>query len=157
VTLVVFDIDGVVADVRHRLRYLEDYPQDWDSFFYEAVDDPSLQTGIDLVRKYQADGHEIAWLTGRPEWLRPETESWMREHELPIEELVMRPDWDFRPARILKVEVLQAWRHRDIVLFIDDDPDVIAQARLAGFNTQMATWVPHGKTLRAAQEDSGRT
>jgi hypothetical protein len=157
VSLVVFDIDGVVADVRHRLHHLEEWPQDWDSFFYEAVHDPALSTGLDLVAKYQAEGHEIAWLTGRPEWLRPETEAWMLAHDLPIDELVMRPDWDYRPARILKVQVLRSWAERDIVLFIDDDPDVIAQARHAGFTTLMATWVPHGKTLRAAQEDVGRT
>lgn len=156
-SLAVFDIDGVVADVRHRLHHLENYPQDWDSFFSEAVDDPPLADGLQLVLDQLLAGHEIAWLTGRPEWIRRLTRAWLVDQSLPVTELFMRPNGDFRPARRFKVDVLNRLQGRDIVLFVDDDPDVVAAATAAGYPTTMATWVPHSKTLRAAQEDSGRT
>ena len=62
--LAVFDIDGVVADVRHRLHHLAGRPKDWDGFFDAAADDPPLPTGIALVAEL-AQRHEIVWLTGR--------------------------------------------------------------------------------------------
>ena len=36
--LAVVDIDGVVADVRHRLHYIEGKPRQWDRFFSAATD-----------------------------------------------------------------------------------------------------------------------
>ena len=71
------DIDGVVADVRHRLHYLR--RSRWDLFFDEAQDDPPLSTGIELVHTLAQD-REIVWLSGRPEWLRGVTADWLKRH-----------------------------------------------------------------------------
>ena len=46
--LAVFDVDGVLADVRHRLRFVERSPKDWDAFFSAAVDDPPLARSNEL-------------------------------------------------------------------------------------------------------------
>ena len=46
--LAVFDIDGVVADVRHRLHHLERH-RSWHAFFAAAADDPLLPEGARLV------------------------------------------------------------------------------------------------------------
>ncbi|UQX90140.1 hypothetical protein M6D93_09115 [Jatrophihabitans telluris] len=156
-TLAVFDIDGVVADVRHRLHYLEGRYQDWESFFEGAHADPVLEQGAALVKRYRDDGHDIAWLTGRPSWLRSVTQNWLVAAGLPTDELLMRASGDYRPARFLKVQVLRSLAEREILLFVDDDPDVVATAAAAGFTTLHATWVPHSKTLRRAQEVNGRT
>jgi phosphoglycolate phosphatase-like HAD superfamily hydrolase len=157
VTLAVFDIDGVVADVRHRLHHLDRHPRDWASFFGEADADVPLKTGTDLVHAAMESGHEVAWLTGRPAWLRSVTRQWLKDLHLPTAELLMRPHSDFRPARTFKVEALKRLAARDIVLFVDDDPDVIDSATAAGFPAHLATWVPHSKTLARAQEVDGRT
>lgn len=156
VTVAVFDIDGVVADVRHRLHYLDRRPKDWGKFFNHADSDPALPVGIELVRLLSAD-HDIVWLTGRPEWLRRVTHRWLESHGLPTKELLMRGNGDYRPARILKVDVLRKLDARSIAAFVDDDPDVIASALNAGFPAQLADWVPHSKTLAEAQEKLGRT
>ena len=159
-SLAVFDIDGVVADVRHRLHHIDGRRgrwQDWAAFFAEATDDTPLADGLQLVLDQLRAGHEIAWLTGRPEWLRRTTRAWLVEQSLPAGPLHMRPDGDYRPARRFKIEVLQQLAARDIVLFVDDDPDVVAAATAAGFPTTIANWVPHSKTLRTAQEEQGRT
>lgn len=163
--LAVFDVDGVVADVRHRLHHLEGdghrrhgWYQDWDAFFSAAGQDPVLSEGVGLVRQYASDGHDIAWLTGRPAWLRRVTLDWLEAAGLPTDELIMRGSGDYRPARLFKVEQLRRLaREREVLLFVDDDPDVVATAVAAGFTTLHATWVPHSKTLKNAQEVSGRT
>ena len=36
----VIDIDGVLADVGHRLHHIQGRPKDWAAFFAAAGDDP---------------------------------------------------------------------------------------------------------------------
>jgi phosphoglycolate phosphatase-like HAD superfamily hydrolase len=153
--IAVFDIDGVVADVRHRLHHL-DSPKSWHSFFAGAADDPLLAEGARLVADL-AERHEIVWLTGRPEWLRDVTANWLAEHSLPGQELHLRPSRDYRPARVYKRDVLRSLAPRGIAAFVDDDDEVIETARRAGFPAVLADWVPRNATLRNAQERLGRT
>ena len=154
--LAVIDVDGVVADVRHRLHLIEDRPKRWEEFFARAADDP-LADGVDLVRELAAD-HDVVWLTGRPERNRALTERWLAEHVLPDRPLLMRPDRDFRPARLTKREQLRRLRDdRAVGLVVDDDPDVVATLTEDGFPVRLADWLPHSSILRAAQERHGRT
>jgi len=153
--LAVFDVDGVVADVRHRVHHL-DYPRSWTAFFGGAADDPLLAEGARLVADLGSQ-HEVVWLTGRPEWLRSVTEDWFAEHGLPGGELFMRPNHDHRPARLFKLSVLRKLAPRGIAAVIDDDPDVIDTISDAGFPAVLADWVARDDTLRDAQERWGRT
>lgn len=154
--LAVFDIDGVVADVRHRLHHLDPPRRSWSGFFRDAAEDPLLAEGARLVADLAAR-HEIVWLTGRPAWLRRTTADWLAGHGLPGGELHLRPDGDYRPARQYKVQVLQGLSRRGVAAFVDDDPEVVDAAAAAGFPAVLADWVPRGATLRDAQERFGRT
>lgn len=153
--LAVFDVDGVVADVRHRLHHLHRHHH-WGRFFAEADADPLLSEGAALVSDL-AGQHEIVWLTGRPEWLRPVTRDWLAEHGLPGGELHMRPEHDYRPARDYKLGVLRRLAGRGIAAFIDDDVEVVDAALAAGIPAVLADWVPRDRDLRDAQERFGRT
>lgn len=151
------DIDGVVADVRHRLHLIEGRPKRWDQFFAASADDPPLDTGVALVLELAAD-HDVVWLTGRPERNRKLTETWLAAQGLPDRPLLMRRDRDFRPAREAKREQLRRLRaERDIAVVVDDDPDVVATLTEDGFPVRLADWLPHSSTLRTAQEREGRT
>ncbi len=155
--MAVLDIDGVVADVRHRLHHLASRPQDWESFFGAAADDPLLPEGRDLAVELAAT-YDLIYLTGRPQRSRPATAAWLGRHRLPPGELVMRPDADRRPARLFKRECLQAVSAvRPVVLVVDDDPEVISLLHAVGFATRLADWAPYTEPLRAAQETEGRT
>jgi uncharacterized HAD superfamily protein len=156
VSIAVFDIDGVVADVRHRLHLLEKRPKDWPAFFAAAAGDPGLSEGIDRVLTAAAD-HEIVWLTGRPSSLRAVTRHWLAEHGLPVTELFMRGHRDFRPAPVLKVAELERLRPREVSLFVDDDSKVISAAKAAGFATLLADWMSSSPALAEAQDQAGRT
>jgi FMN phosphatase YigB (HAD superfamily) len=156
VTVAVFDIDGVVADVRHRLHFLQGRHA-WHEFFDDAAADPLLAEGAALVADL-GQAHDIVWLTGRPEWLRGVTVSWMDVHGLPCTELHMRAGGDFRPARYYKLDVLRdIARTREIAALIDDDAEVIDAALAAGLPAVLAEWVQRDAALREAQERYGRT
>lgn len=169
----VVDIDGVVADVRHRVGRLERRPPDWAGFFAAADRDAPLPVGVKRVQELVAAGHEVVWLTGRPEWLRGITEQWLDEQELPVGMLLMRPNYDRRPARTLKASVVRALAAgrelpgyragvpRDIALVIDDDRLVVERLRADGWPVEQADWLgpaePGVRRLHDAQEREGRT
>lgn len=153
--LAVFDIDGVVADVRHRLHYIEG-ARNWRGFFAAARGDTLLPEGARLVADL-AEQHEIVWLSGRPEWLRDVTTAWLTRHGLPVDEMHLRPAGDFRPAVRYKLQVLRELTPRGIAAVIDDDEVVVDAAVRAGLPAAMADWMPPAAALRDAQERSGRT
>jgi hypothetical protein len=155
-SLAVFDIDGVVADVRHRLGHLEKPHKDWSAFFREAASDPPLEAGLALVAELGLR-HDVVWLTGRPEWLREQTRAWLAHHGLPDQELHLRAVGDYRPARVYKLGMLRQLAARSISAFVDDDPEVVEVALQNGYPAVLADWVPRSDTLQAAQERLGRT
>jgi hypothetical protein len=107
--LAVFDVDGVLADVRHRLHHVERRPKDWDAFFAAAVDDPPLEQGVALARA-SAEDCEVVYVTGRPERCRADTLAWFARHGLPDGRLSMRSERDRRPARLAKPGLLRRTR-----------------------------------------------
>ncbi len=155
--LAVFDIDGVLADVSHRVHFLEGRRPDWGGFFAAAVDDAPLPEGLALV----AEAHkecEVAYLTGRPERCRPDTTDWLRDQALPEGTLAMRADGDHRPARRVKPALLrQLARGRVVAVVVDDDKEVCDAYERAGWTVLRAGWATRSPALRRAQEDEGRT
>jgi phosphoglycolate phosphatase-like HAD superfamily hydrolase len=153
----VVDIDGVLADVRHRLRYVEGRRKDWDAFFAAAVDDEPLPQGVELANRL-AGQHTIVYLTGRPERCRDDTEAWLDRHRLPAGALVLRPEGDRRPARLTKAQLLDRLSRSGVVaVVVDDDPAVCATLRAAGWPVEQADWMTRPPALDAAQEQAGRT
>ncbi|RBM07353.1 hypothetical protein [Streptomyces sp. PT12] len=157
-SLAVFDLDGTLTDTRHRLRFLERAPRDWDAFFAAAADDPPLARGVALAVEHAATS-DLAYVTGRPEGLRGATRDWLGAHGLPPGELLMRRDGDRRPARVTKPELLRRLaRGREVAVVVDDDVLVCDAYRRAGFRVVHADWMGTAPTvLEEAQENEGRT
>jgi hypothetical protein len=156
--LATIDLDGVVADTRHRLHHLQTRPKNWDAFFDEARADAVLPEGFEVARTLAVQA-EIVYLTGRPERCRADTEDWLREHDLPPGRVLMRRAGDRRPGAMVKVGI---WRrlsrtHR-LVMAVDDDPKVIEQAEKAGIPVMLADWMPEeaDEPLHEAQQE-GKT
>lgn len=159
--LAVIDIDGVVADVRHRLHHVTQTPKDWGRFFRAAPQDPPLAEGVETVRKL-AEVFEVVYLSGRPEFCRRDTERWFRRHDLPEGELLLRREGDRRPARMTKLDELRRLSRRaPVAVLVDDDEEVLEAARAAGYDVLPATWMheapEQAAVLREAQETEGRT
>lgn len=161
IPMAVVDIDGVLADVRHRLHHIRQRPKDWDSFFAAADEDPPHDEGVALVRAL-AEDNEIVFLTGRPGHLERATQRWLDAQGLGGHRLVMRPATDRRPAAQVKVALLRELaRGRTVSVVVDDDPVVLDAMAAAGYPTRLADWEPRApageRALRNAQEVEGRT
>lgn len=155
--LAVFDIDNTLADTAHRQHVLERRPRDWTGFFGAAPADPPLARGIALAVESAADC-EVAYLTGRPERCRADTEDWLAGNGLPEGRLWMRGNQDRRPARTTKLEVLRRIsRGREVRMLVDDDELVCQAARAAGYRVVLADWAADAPELKDAQEGEGRT
>ena len=155
--LAVFDIDGVLADVRHRLRHVEGRPKNWDAFFSAAVDDPPLAEGIALCKESAKDC-EVVYVTGRPERCREDTLAWFARHGLPEGTLSMRGEGDRRPARMAKPQLLRRLaRGRTVAVVVDDDLQVCDAYEKDGWRVMRATWMDSTPALQEAQESDGRT
>lgn len=153
----VVDIDGVLADVRHRLRHVRATPKDWDAFFAAAPADTVLEQGRHTVTRL-AEVYDVVYLSGRPEHCRADTVAWLEKHHLPRGDLLLRRGGDRRPARTMKVEVLRRLAgEQPVAVLVDDDPLVLEAARQAGFDVLPADWMPPDETLREAQEVEGET
>jgi hypothetical protein len=155
--LAVFDVDGVLADVRHRLHHVARRPKDWDAFFDAAPQDPPLETGVLLARESARDC-EVVYLTGRPERCRADTLAWLARHGLPAGTLRMRSPSDRRPARLAKPPLLRALaRGRTVAVVVDDDEQVCDAYERAGFTVLRARWAADAPALQEAQDADGRT
>lgn len=159
--LAIIDIDGVVADVEHRLHHIRQRPKNWDAFFAAAAEDRPLSEGVALVESLAAE-HEIVFLTGRPRRLEGDTLDWLERHGLGGHPVEMRPDGDRRPAATVKVEVLRRLAAgRDVAVVVDDDDLVLEAMTAAGYRTHRADWgvrrPDDEQALRVAQEVEGRT
>lgn len=159
--LAIIDIDGVIADVRHRVHYVEQRPKDWKRFFAEAVHDEPHAEGLAVVDRLAQD-HEIVFLTGRPEHLRRDTTDWLRRHGLDTHRLYMRPEGDRGPSARFKVRTLRNLaRGRSVAVVVDDDLFVIKAMQDAGYVTWHADWETRDARQEAslveAQEVEGRT
>ncbi|MDX6255035.1 MAG: hypothetical protein QOJ11_1369 [Frankiales bacterium] len=154
--IAVLDIDGVLADVRHRLHHLEQRPKSWPGFFAAAGSDQLLAEGAAVAHRL-AQAHEVVYLTGRPEHCRHDTQRWLSSHGLPEGVLLMRRENDRRPARQAKLAHLRSLSRRGTVaILVDDDPEVIDAATAAGLPAMLADWVPRARVLARAQEQEGR-
>jgi hypothetical protein len=155
--LAVFDIDGVLADVAHRVHHLEGRRKDWGAFFGAAPDDGLHPQGYALATEAAKDC-EVAYLTGRPDWCRRDTSRWLRRNGLPEGTLVMRRNGDHRPARMAKPQLLRELaKGRTVAVVVDDDLEVCDAYEEAGWTVLRATWAPRSNALQQAQEDDGRT
>ncbi len=119
-SIVIVDIDGTIADVRHRLHHIKGpRKKNWKAFF-EAMDrDTPIEAIIEQVHELEKD-HDIIVVTGRPDHYRRRTEKWLLKHGIRYLRLFMRPDGDHRPDYTVKAEVLREFSKGQIVLAIDD-------------------------------------
>lgn len=153
----VIDIDGVLANVEHRLHHIERRPKDWARFFAAASDDTVYVEGLAVARRLAQD-HELVYLSGRPEGLRRVTLDWFGRYDVPAGQVLLRRASDRRPAAQVKVGTLrQLARTRPVSVLVDDDPAVCAAARSAGFTVLEADWSHRQPVLFEAQESDGRT
>jgi hypothetical protein len=133
---IIVDIDGTLADITHRLHFIEGSPKNWDAFFDACEDDIPIIAICDLVASLRSDGHRIVYCSGRAERCRDKTQRWIYRHvgDPQNQVIYMRPDGDHRPDEVLKKEFLSLMRTAGIdpKLAIDDRKKVVDMWRAEG-------------------------
>ena len=130
--IIIFDIDGTLADIAHRRHYVAAPVKDWDNFHKNAQYDTLIEKMGGLYRAlWQSGMYEIIVMTGREEYQREMTKQWFKCHDLPLGALLMRPDGSRIQDAILKKSWIDELRlnGRSIAFAVDDRQRVVDMFR----------------------------
>ena len=134
---IIVDIDGTIAKVSDRLKYLQQEKKDWDSFYEHCDEDEPIKDIIELIELMQIHEYNIVFCTGRRESVRKKTEDWLSKNIWCLREykLLMRKDGDWRHDAEVKPELLaNEGITPDNVWFVLEDRDsMVAKLRSLGF------------------------
>lgn len=127
---IVCDLDGTLAlyeHLKHRGHY------DASNCYLDEVNKPVRE----VLEKFDDDGCNIIYLTGREEIYRDATSRFLEDNHCPPGILLMRPKGDTRKDTITKMELFdQNVRDKYNVLFcLEDRPRVVRMWRKLGLTT----------------------
>lgn len=131
--LYIFDIDGTLCDIRHRLYLLDTTnPDRWDKFYKACVYDKPNMPVVAVLQALLLDAENDVWFfSGRSEDVRKETVAWLTKHtgfstwtlEHRPELLTMRPSKDYTEDHLMKEKwllgMLDVDRDRLVCVFDD--------------------------------------
>ena len=136
--LVVFDIDGTIANIDHRLDYVRTKPKNW-SAVKAGISNDAVNPHVAATFFALDDaGHDVIFATGRSEDTRDATVAWLDANGFwrPSRHLYMRKSGDHRSDVIVKREIFhqitRAWGRKPDMAF-EDRPRVVRMLREEGF------------------------
>lgn len=131
---VIFDIDGTLADLSHRLHHIQRHPVNWDAFFAEVGNDAVIEPVRELAQALHGAGYQVILVSGRTDKVRDLTIGWLEAHAIPFDALHMRREGDYRQDFIVKSELLDVVLAEgyEILCVVDDRPSVVAMWRDRG-------------------------
>jgi uncharacterized protein YcgL (UPF0745 family) len=150
--LALFDIDGVIANDKHRTRFA--VARQWDWYFQSTrmFKDAVWPEGRLLLAAHIDADDQVGFLTGRREDRRRVTELWMRRNKIPFTSdwLLMRQLGDRRilaDVKVAKVKELIAQGY-EVVLY-EDDPHVVdsVNAECGEGTAVLCTWSVKEKAM----------
>ena len=136
---VIFDLDGTLADItaRKELATKPNGKLDWDKFFDPSnikLDVPNKPV-VKLAQMLAEDGFTINIFSGRTDKTMHTTRSWLSQHRIPFQKLIMRDSKinHFTPDDILKKDMLDKYVDiNDVFLVVDDRNKVVDMWRSLG-------------------------
>jgi beta-phosphoglucomutase-like phosphatase (HAD superfamily) len=151
--IILCDIDGTIADVRHRLHYIQNpdgskkAKPDWDAFHTACVNDPPFKDVVEIVNKlWLGDANrDVYFLSGRNDVVREQTVQWLENYfpDILYAELYMRKAGDRRPDTVIKLEMVRelGFTPDDVLCIFDDRQSVVDMWRENGYRVlQVAAW-----------------
>jgi hypothetical protein len=130
----IFDLDGTLADIRHRRHFVEGKNKDWPSFHASCADDTPNVHVIDVFKKLSM--HNPCWiLSGRDDSVKEQTLEWLFNNGICFEKIFMRSHGDHQPDVSLKEGWLKEIIKTHSILGVFDDRDRLVKM-----------WRSHGLT-----------
>jgi phosphoglycolate phosphatase-like HAD superfamily hydrolase len=130
--LVIFDIDGTLADVSERVHHVQKKPRNWKAFNAGMAQDKAIHSMVRLCNILYASGLHIVLCSGRNEKNRPETIEWLSRQGVKYHELLLRKDEDFRSDATVKREILATLDKSRILFVVEDRNQVVEMWRSEG-------------------------
>lgn len=130
--IALFDLDGTLADLTHRLHLIKKEKPEWDEFFSRCGLDRPNQWCADLMAALHASGYVIEIVSARPPGVEPHTRDWLKMHEIVYHRLNLIGD-----SKTPDHELKRAWLRsradrRDIAFVVDDRQRVVDMWRDEG-------------------------
>lgn len=130
--IVIFDIDGTLADVSERIHHVGKKPKNWNAFFAGMAQDKAIHSMVRLCNILYASRLRILLCTGRSEAHRDETVQWLAEKGVDYHELILRRDGDRRSDTVVKREMLAGMDKSRIIFVVEDRSRVVEMWRSEG-------------------------
>lgn len=135
---VITDLDHVVADAAWRDHLIPN----WDEYHAASAKDEPLDDICYLLNCLHNFGHFIIGLTGRTERWKNLSSFWLVAKGVPVDDLLMRPDKDFRPAPQVKLDLMDLhypdWRE-NTAFILDDREDICTAFKAYNITTLQVT------------------
>ena len=139
---IIFDLDGTLAliDKRREVSTKPNGKLDWDKFFDPAnieLDVPNPPV-VKMAQLFAEQGFNIVIFSGRSNKTERTTRSWLSNHKIPFQKLVMRDSETnhFTPDWVLKKDMLDEHVDiNDVFLVVDDRNRVVQLWRSLGLTT----------------------
>jgi hypothetical protein len=124
---VLLDLDSTICDTRHRRDYIPtpDNGLTWVDYSMQCHGDTPVDAVATLIRFLAVD-NAIVVLSGRDQSARDLTESWFNLHEIPFDDIYLRPDAVTIPNEIYKSREIHKIKRAGFApwLMLDDWPPV---------------------------------
>lgn len=131
--IVLFDIDNTLADMDHRLHYLNRDDPNWNEFEDQAHLDTPIMPTIITAQSYKAAGKQVWCWSGRTDRIKGVTEQWLHDHNVPFDQLLLRSQQqaESEPTEMTKLNwLLHGPVPADrVICAFDDDPTVVRVLR----------------------------
>ena len=130
--IVIFDIDGTLADVSERIHHVMKKPKNWQAFFAGMAQDEALHSMVRLCNILYASGLRMVLCSGRSEEHRGETVAWLARRGVKYHELLLRRGGDRRSDVVVKREMLANVDKASILFVVEDRSRVVEMWRSEG-------------------------
>ena len=130
--IVIFDIDGTLADVSERIHHLQRKPKNWKAFFRGMAHDKTIKSMVRLCNILYSAGVRIVLCSGRSEEHRSETVKWLTKQGVKYHELRLRRDGDRRSDVIVKRKMLAGIDKTKVLFVVEDRSRVVQMWRSQG-------------------------
>ena len=95
--IVIFDLDGTLADVTHRLKLITKIPPDYSAFDAACIFDQPYKHTVEILKSLHQRSYEIWILSGRSDHFTLQTQGWLKKHDIPFSRLFLRPNKEKKP------------------------------------------------------------
>lgn len=133
--IVVFDVDGTLLNIDHRLHHIQNKPKNWKKFYENLHLDKPIWPIVNLAYMFDLNvDNTVIICTGRSEKYKEQTASKLADLEVWYDNIYMRSNTDFRADYITKAELADQIieKYGKIDLWVDDKAEVCEAIRLKG-------------------------